>query len=217
VDAVFVTGLPENLGGVPLFWWGFDVAVRPPFRESRAPWSAYPVHRLMNIQDAPFEGLEGPPVEALLALAGRRPARLAYGRTPDAEGALEAPIRFAEVPAVELSRALAALFPGSPVEILEPKDDVVTLRGAPVSLPLTVDTTGLAWLDVFVYAPGRDNRTRIEVQSDRTTHDLWSQIDFAVHPERRAAEVFVVVVGWPRDSALPLRLGRIVTWRFEAP
>ena len=216
-DAVFVTGLPENLGGVPLFWWGFDSAVRPPFREPGATWSAYPVHRLMNIAEPPFEGLEGPPVEVLLALAGRRPVRLPYPRTPDAKSALEAPIRYAEVPEAELQRALAQIFPGPPLRVLEPVEDVVTLRGAPRSLPLTVDTTGLARLDVFVYAPGRDSRTRLDVTGDRTTHDLWPQIDFVVHPERAAAEVFAVVVGWPREPGAPLRLGRVVTWRFRAP
>jgi hypothetical protein len=207
----FVSGLPSRSSGFDPFAAGFENGLAPPFRSRPLPGPVYPVH-----EDLALAGFGSwtahPPVEAWLTLEGGRPVQIAVhadALTPDATIAFVMDYGDAERASVQaiLDRVVA----GDPLPVtpMTPADGIPP-DGRPIML--RIDTTAVAFVDLFIFIPGRDIRRRLPASAEAIDVDLEPLLRDDAFVRGEATDVYVATLGWPSEAGTP-RWGPFLHYR----
>jgi hypothetical protein len=207
----FVSGLPSRSSGFDLFAAGFENGLAPPFRSRPLPGPVYPVH-----EDLALVGFGSwtahPPVEAWLTLEGGRPVQIdvhADALAPDATIAFVMDYGDAERASVQaiLDRVVA----GDPLPVtpMTPTDGIPP-DGRPIML--RIDTTAVAFVDLFIFIPGRDIRRRLPAAAEAIDVDLEPLFRDSAFVRGEATDVYVATLGWPTEAGTP-RWGPLLHYR----
>jgi hypothetical protein len=200
VDAVFVSGLPPSHQGLYVFSFGFEDALSPPLRERVLPCPVYPVqanHRMQGFPDWPSH----PPVEAWLALQGRRVVQLSVTLT-DREGVTVESIDSSAIDRAAIKAHLAAIM-GAPSLALEGPPDAGPVTSDRKSYFIRCTTEGLATIDIYMFIPGKDIRHRMPVDRPVMDLDIMPPLHDLACDRGVPTESYLVVVGWPEDGGRP--------------
>lgn len=203
-DSIFVTGLPENYEGLPLYWWGFETVFGPPFEDRRLTTRPiYPVHRNLRLDQEPW--VEHPPIEALVYLAGQRPFQIDLKLRED--GVRATGRDYGSIPRSVVRQQLKRVFPGPQLEVTQTAPAGAELDWNSGSLDFLVPAQGQARTDFFIFVPGKDVRVRFPMTADPELCELWNHVrDFAFSRGAKT-RVFLLPVGMSNKQN---RLGKII-------
>ena len=194
-DGVFVTGLPGAYYGVPLFWYGFENAVNPPFRSREAPAPVYPVHRNLHLGPGAPWPLH-PPVEALLYASGRDTVQMVVKIDQDLDVNVETRDLVTTYPRKEVEERIAALFSDRRLLASFVGDPPAVLGYDAGELTVQVAAADLDRVEVFLFVPGKDFRICTAVEGPNVLIDLWKYIEDVAFLRGVVTEVHILPVGF---------------------